>query len=57
MYQFLGTHVHTEYLHWALKSTTITYIGLVGSLGDIITSNGESNGKEHGKYIENSCRV
>ena len=31
--QTLGIHVHKYYLHWALKSVNITYIGLFGSLG------------------------
>ena len=29
----LGIHVHKYYLHWALGSVNITYIGLFGSLG------------------------
>ena len=29
----LEIHVHKYYLHWALKSVNITYIGLFGSLG------------------------
>ena len=29
----LGIHVHKYFLHWALKSVNITYIGLFGSLG------------------------
>ena len=32
----LGIHVHKYYLHWALKSVSITYIGLFGSLGYIM---------------------
>ena len=30
----LEIHVHKYYLHWALKSVNITYIGLFGSLGE-----------------------
>ena len=33
IYVALGIHVHKYYLHWALKSVNITYIGLFGSLG------------------------
>ena len=30
---YMGIQVRKEYLHWALKSVNITYIGLIGSLG------------------------
>ena len=29
----LGIQVYKQYLHWALESVNITYIGLFGSLG------------------------